>query len=71
MNYFYEGFVTAVYLRVAVHYARIGKASDEEENEGGDVGETRDNEEDEVVKRGEEEGDVEREVEDRWDGEDC
>ena len=49
MNYFDECLVTAVYLVVALHYARIGEASDEEEDEGGYVGETRDNEEDKVV----------------------
>ena len=49
MNDFDESLVTAVYLVVALHYARIGEASDEEEDEGGYVGETRDNEEGKVV----------------------
>jgi hypothetical protein len=38
VNDFDESLVTAVYLRVALHYARIGKASDEEEDKGGYVG---------------------------------
>jgi hypothetical protein len=38
VNDFDEGFVTTVYLVVALHYARIGEASDEEEDKRGYVG---------------------------------